>query len=95
MSTTKILCFVGLLASVSGCGPMTVGDYPVHSAGMARPTSMDRFPHTTFKDRDAYLVGSDWFYLDPTYGWVVFDLEPKELRAYRERTLALDTRGLR
>jgi hypothetical protein len=49
---------------------------------------MDAFPHVPFEGRDAYLVGNDWFFQDPTYGWVLFDEEPPELRAYRERAHA-------
>jgi hypothetical protein len=94
MKTGKTLCIALLLAgSVSSCGPMAVGNYRVHSAGMAKPKSFESFPHTTYKDRDAYLVGSEWFFYDSTYGLVVFEDVPPELRAYGDRALAFDTHG--
>jgi hypothetical protein len=87
LNPRKTACLLALVANVLSCGPMTVGRYPVHSA-MAKPSSMDAFPHVPFEGRDAYLVGNDWFFQDPTYGWVLFDEEPPELRAYRERAHA-------
>jgi len=93
MKTVKILCVLGLLVGwASGCGPLAVSGYPVHSA-TGVPSVVDDYPHVMFEDREAYLVGSEWLYRDPTYGWVVFDREPPPLRAFREQAHATETRS--
>jgi len=47
------------------------------------PVRIYERPHVVYRGRDAYLVGSRWYYpLDD--GWVYFAEEPGELRRYRE-----------
>jgi hypothetical protein len=90
MTTSRIVWIVALCAGcVSSCGPMTVGGYRVHPVAVRRG-GFESYPHVTYEDREAYLLGSEWYYRDPSYGMVVFDQEPPELRAFRERTIALE-----
>jgi hypothetical protein len=97
MSTAWISGVAGLsIVMASGCGPLRVEGYRVHSARAVPGTSaLETYPHVTYEDRDAYLLGSEWYYRDRSYGWVVFDEEPPELRAYRERTFALGSKFTR
>jgi hypothetical protein len=90
MILAKTLFTVGVLvASLASCGPMQVGGYRVHSE-RARLSSLESYPHVAYENREAYLLGSNWYYLDPTYGLVVFDEEPPELRSFRERSYAAE-----
>jgi hypothetical protein len=93
MSIVKKLGVLGLLAlGASDCGPLAVDGYPVHSAAGV-PSAVDQYPHILFQDREAYLVGNEWLYRDPTYGWVVFEQEPPTLKAFREEARAAETRS--
>jgi hypothetical protein len=97
MITMRSACVIGWVVWVAGCTPsIVVNGYRVHStSSSAVPSRPESYPHVAFEDGDAYLVGSEWIYRDSSYGWVVFDEEPPALRAYRERTYALETRVTR
>jgi hypothetical protein len=92
MSTMKTSLILGLLLGVlSSCGPLAVDGHRVHSAP-ALPSQLETYPHVAFDDREAYLIGDEWFYRDSTYGWVVFEEEPAALHAFRVRAHATDAR---
>ena len=83
---TRGLVVVAALLGASGCSTeLAVEGHRVHSANVL-PNHIKDYPNVAFQDEPAYLVGSEWFYRDSTYGWVVFDEEPKALHDYRARS---------
>ncbi len=90
MSTGSLGAIVWLLAALAapaGCGPVTLDGYRVHTPEVM-PTAVETYPNVRYHTRRAYLVGNDWYYRDPRYGWVVFEDEPADLHAQRLRMQA-------
>src|SRR5260370_39563773 len=77
----SIAWLLGALAA-TGCGPMSVDGHEGYSPNMV-PPRIETYPHTRYDSGSAYLVGNDWYYREPRYGWGVLPDEPADLRAHR------------
>lgn len=82
-----------VVAIAAGCTvqtrPAVIDGYAVVGADRV-PDDYDRYPHTRYRDRDAYFIDDHWYYRTDG-GWVRFEQEPEPL--YRWRASAQVTTG--